>query len=63
MRFLSFYEANFSKYLTPSQLEVLKILIWLIQVHKQIRIERLAACFPFCLLVSIEHSGKTKMFS
>ncbi len=34
------------KYLTKSQLQTFKMLIWLLQVQKQVRIERLAACLP-----------------
>ncbi len=38
------------KYLTKSQLQTLKMLIWLLQVQKQVRIERLAACLPLPIL-------------
>ncbi len=44
-------------YLTPlqsqlsaSQLVTLEMLVWLLQFHKQVRIERLAACFPLPIL-------------
>ena len=46
MTFLSVYGSHFSQYLTQTQFEALRILLWLLTVHKQIRIERLAACFP-----------------
>ena len=41
-----FYRTNLSSQLSRSQLLTLEILVWLLQVHKQIRIERLAAHFP-----------------
>ncbi|MGF1488330.1 MAG: IS4 family transposase [Prochloraceae cyanobacterium] len=41
---------QFEKYLSESQIQTLKILIWLLQVHKQVRIERLAACLPLPIL-------------
>ena len=50
MSFLSVYESYFTKYLTPTQFEALRILLWLLMVHKQVRIERLAACFPLPIL-------------
>ena len=50
MSFLSKYESHFAKYLTSTQFEALKILLWLLMVHKQVRIERLAACFPLPIL-------------
>ncbi|NET62324.1 MAG: IS4 family transposase [Symploca sp. SIO2E6] len=37
-------------YLSESQILTLDILIWLLQVHKQVKIERLAACFPLPIL-------------
>ena len=33
-----------------SQFLTLEILVWLLQVHKQVKIERLAACFPLPIL-------------
>lgn len=45
-----FYTTCLAKYLSPSQLLTLEILIWLLQVHKQVRIERLAACLPIPIL-------------
>lgn len=50
MSFLSVYESHFTKYLTPTQFEALRILLWLLMIHKQVRIERLAACFPLPIL-------------
>jgi len=50
MIFFSIYQEHFTKYLTSTQFQTLKILLWLIQVHKQVRIERLAACFPLPIL-------------
>ncbi len=41
---------QFQKYLSESQIQTLKILILLLQVHKQVRIERLAACLPIPIL-------------
>ncbi len=41
-----FYQTCLSQYLSKSQLLTLEILVWLLQVHKQVRIERLAAYFP-----------------
>ena len=45
-----FYNTCLSSYLSPSQLLTLEILVWLLQVHKQVRIERLAACLPIPIL-------------
>lgn len=45
-----FYYNCLSDYLSESQLLTLEILVWLLQVHKQVRIERLAACFPLPIL-------------
>ena len=47
MQFLSFYEPHFKKSLTNSQLQTLKILVWLLTVQKTVKSERLAACFPW----------------
>ena len=40
------YESHIKLYLTASQIQTLKILIWLLTVQKTVKIERLAACFP-----------------
>ncbi|MDZ4876890.1 MAG: IS4 family transposase IS8402 [Chroococcidiopsis cubana SAG 39.79] len=42
----TFYQTLLEKYLTPSQLITLKMLVWLLQQQKQVRIERLAAALP-----------------
>jgi hypothetical protein len=44
------YRNKLQNRLTRSQLLTLEILVWLLQVHKQIRIERLAAHFPLPIL-------------
>ncbi len=41
-----FYQAQLQKYLSQSQLITLKLLVWLLQSQKQIKIERLAATLP-----------------
>ncbi|WP_208099120.1 hypothetical protein [Nostoc sp. 106C] len=41
-----FYQRLLEKYLTQSQLITLKMLVWLLQNQKQIRLERLAATLP-----------------
>ena len=45
-----FYQAHLQKYLTSSQLLNLKLLVVVLQLHKQIRIERLATLLPLPLL-------------
>ncbi len=50
MTFFSFYQDRFQKSLSEAELQTLKILVWLLQVQKQVRIERLAACFPLPIL-------------
>ena len=40
------YESQIKLYLTASQIQTLKILVWLLTVQKTVKIERLAACFP-----------------
>ena len=40
------YRTCFQSQLSQSQLHTLEILVWLLQQHKQVRIERLAACLP-----------------
>lgn len=44
------YQTFLRPYLSKSQLLTLEILVWLLQVHKQVKIERLAACFPLPIL-------------
>lgn len=42
----SFYQTLLEKYLNQSQLITLKMLVWLLQSQKQVRIERLAVTLP-----------------
>ncbi len=42
----TFYQELLQKYLTRAQLITLKMLVWLLQYQKQVRIERLAAALP-----------------
>ena len=42
-----FYIDYLKIYLPSSELLTLQILVWLLQVHKQVRIERLASSFPY----------------
>ena len=51
----SFYQKYLERYLKPAQLITLKMLVWLLQSHKQVRIERLAANLPLPIL---EHSRR-----
>jgi hypothetical protein len=44
------YRVPLSSQLTPAQLLTLEILVWLLQVHKQVKLERLAAHFPLPIL-------------
>ena len=53
MTFISSYQDHFSKYFTEAQLQTLKILLWLLTVQKQVKIERLAACFPLPILYAL----------
>lgn len=46
MQLKSLYESYFKQSLTNTQVQTLKILVWLITVQKTVKIERLAACFP-----------------
>jgi hypothetical protein len=46
MKLLPLYESHLKLCLTASQIQTLKILIWLLTVQKTVKIERLAACFP-----------------
>lgn len=45
-----FYHGCLNNYLSESQKLTLEILLWLLQVHKQVKIERLAALFPVPIL-------------
>ena len=42
-----FYLDYLKSYLPNSELLTLQILVWLLQVHRQVRIERLASSFPY----------------
>jgi hypothetical protein len=44
------YLTSLQSQLSASQLLTLEMLVWLLQFHKQVRIERLAACFPLPIL-------------
>ena len=44
------YQTCLQKYLSPSQLTTLEMLVWLLQTQKQVRLERLAALFPLPIL-------------
>ncbi len=48
--FPEFYLTYLDSQLSPSQLLTLEMLVWLLQFHKQVRIERLAACLPLPVL-------------
>jgi len=50
MDFFSEYKSQIEKYLTKSQILTLQLLIWLLQVQKDVRIERLASCLPIPIL-------------
>jgi hypothetical protein len=45
-----FYLTYLDSQLSASQLLTLEMLVWLLQFHKQVRIERLAACLPLPIL-------------
>jgi hypothetical protein len=44
------YLTSLDSQLSASQLLTLEMLVWLLQFHKQVRIERLAACLPLPIL-------------
>ena len=44
------YLTTLESQLSASQLLTLEMLVWLLQFHKQVRIERLAACLPLPIL-------------
>jgi hypothetical protein len=46
----SFYQKFLERYLNPAQLITLKMLVWLLQSQKLLRIERLAATLPLPIL-------------
>ncbi|MDJ0634448.1 MAG: IS4 family transposase [Xenococcaceae cyanobacterium MO_188.B29] len=50
MDFFSEHKSQIEKYLTQSQILTLELLIWLLQVQKDVRLERLASCLPIPIL-------------
>ena len=50
MEFFSDHKSQIEKYLTKSQIITLQLLIWLLQVQKDVKIERLASCLPIPIL-------------
>ena len=57
-----FYQSDLQKYLSESQLITLKLLIWLLQNQKQVKIERLAATLPKPNSTEQSSSPYTKVF-
>jgi hypothetical protein len=54
-----FYLTYLDSQLSASQLLTLEMLVWLLQFHKQVRIERLASCLPLPILYESEGIEKT----
>lgn len=50
MDFFSAHKSQIEKYLTQSQILTMQLLIWLLQVQKEVKIERLASCLPIPIL-------------
>ena len=50
MDFFSAHKSQIEKCLTKSEILTLQLLIWLLQVQKNVRIERLASCLPIPIL-------------
>ena len=50
MDFFSDYKFQLEKSLTKSQSLTLQLLVWLLQVQKDLRIERFASCLPIPIL-------------
>ena len=50
MKLLKDLENHFNKYLTPTQLKTITILVGLLNQYKQVKIERLATYFPLPIL-------------
>ncbi|MEH2279706.1 MAG: hypothetical protein V7K40_34350 [Nostoc sp.] len=46
----AFYQTILEKYLSNAQLITRKMLVWLLQNQKEVRIERLAATLPLLIL-------------
>lgn len=51
-----FYQIHLQKYLSQTQLITLKLLVWLLQSQKQVKIERLAATLP----LPIQHNSRRR---
>ncbi len=51
------YRTCLQSQLSQSQLHTLEILVWLLQQHKQVRIERLAACLALPILFESRRSN------
>ena len=50
MDFFSDHKSQIEKYLTKNETLTLQLLLWLLQVQKDVRIERLASCLPIPIL-------------
>ena len=50
MDFFSDHKSQIEKYLTKNEILTLQLLIWLLQVQKNVKIERLASCLPIPIL-------------
>ena len=60
MDFFSAHKSQIEKCLTKSEILTLQLLIWLLQVQKNVRIEKLASCLPIPILYE---SRRKKMSS
>jgi hypothetical protein len=63
MDFLPFYQDYLEKALSKSKFLLLRILVWLLQVHKQVRIERLAGYLPIPILYQSRSQKDSEIFS
>ncbi|MFB2977844.1 hypothetical protein [Microseira sp. BLCC-F43] len=52
----TFYHSHLEKYLSEAQMMTLKLIVWLLQSHKQVKIERLAAT----LALPIQHNSSRR---
>jgi uncharacterized integral membrane protein len=59
----SFYQNYLEKYLNQSQLITLKLLVWLLQNQKQVRLERLAATLPLPIQLAESEATLTKILN
>ncbi|HBL12818.1 MAG TPA: hypothetical protein DD379_15750 [Cyanobacteria bacterium UBA11162] len=57
-----FYQTHLEKYLSQAQMITLKLLIWLLQNQKQVKIERLAATLPLPIQLPQPSSSYTTFF-